>query len=145
MLITHITLRGCVTTAILGTLAAIPLGNLHGLNSLRYDGLGLVSLRQLTATFSSVDQQKVQRAIALRRVEPSNVSRTPAKAAKAPAVIDLTQKKRKAPLDEVSSNAQASSSNQPTLTQDVEEAEEPVEDVREDLYCTMMTNVVGIQ
>ncbi|KAJ8696722.1 hypothetical protein PTI98_006569 [Pleurotus ostreatus] len=119
---------GCVTTAILGTLAAIPLGNFHGLNNL-----------------SSVDQQKVQRAIALRRVEPSNVSRTPAKASKAPTVIDLTQKKRKAPLEEVSSNAQASSSNQPTLTQDVEEAEEPVEDVREDLYCTMTTNVVGIQ
>ncbi|KAF4598505.1 hypothetical protein EYR38_006909 [Pleurotus pulmonarius] len=111
LLITLTALRGCVTTAILGTLAAIPLGNFHGLSSL-----------------SSVDQQKVQRAIALRRVEPSNVSRTPAKASNVAAVIDLTQKKRKAPIDDVSTIAQASSSTQPPPTQEVEEAEEPVEE-----------------
>ena len=103
---------------------------------------------------SPQDQQKIRLAISLRRVDPADIPASAksvqtarlATAAKPNAGFSKNNKKRKA--DETTSTVPTLRSVTGTLPQPSEEdqAEEVAEEeVRDELYCTMHTNVVGIQ
>ncbi|KAJ8462146.1 hypothetical protein ONZ45_g18041 [Pleurotus djamor] len=117
---------GCVTAAILGSLASVQLERVNGFNSLK-----------------PVDKNRVKRAITLRRVDASDIPMS-AKAASAPLVIDLTQKKRKSAPEPGPSTAQVSSQAIDTVEDDGG-IDQDNDDFGDELYCTMQTNVVGIQ
>ncbi|KDQ57760.1 hypothetical protein JAAARDRAFT_35442 [Jaapia argillacea MUCL 33604] len=139
---------GCVTPEILAQLAIFPVEEVHGFRTLRAE-----------------DQQKIRRAVAMRRVDPDDMPDT-MKAAPAIATTSSTpsQKKRKAAFEASGSslsvaqpNSSSQSSSQPQrgkplrelsfmdLSQAVEEEVEPEEETKDELYCTMTSNVVGVQ
>ncbi|KAL0956474.1 hypothetical protein HGRIS_002620 [Hohenbuehelia grisea] len=130
---------GCVDAAILGALARVPPESIPGFSTLR-----------------APDQQKIRRAIQLRRVDPSDIPSSAKVAA-----VDLTQRKRKADEDIPGSSQQASQASSSTLvgtqasSQRVangsDETEENLDnealddESRDELYCSLKTSVVGIQ
>ncbi|KAG6813556.1 hypothetical protein H0H92_009948 [Tricholoma furcatifolium] len=131
---------GCVTPSILNELATLPVGSIPGFKAL-----------------SPTDQQKVKLAVGLRRINPEDIP----KSAKVnpPAVTPVesdakaNERKRKAEQDpSASSQAIAASKlasknlTLPTASQIAEDeaVEEVPEEVVDELYCTMNTNVVGL-
>lgn len=128
---------GCVTPAILSQLATLTMDNLSGFQDL-----------------TPQDQQKIRLAISLRRVDPADIPPSTQSTSLAttaePNAGSSNGKKRKADkMTSLSSIAVPKArSVAATLTQPSEEelAEEVAEEeVRDELYCTMHTNVVGIQ
>ncbi|RDB25140.1 DNA repair protein rad5 [Hypsizygus marmoreus] len=133
---------GCVTPAILSQLAMLTMGSISG-----FQGL------------TPQDQQKIRLAISLRRIDPADVPESAkAKPVTTPAAAGPSarpsQQKRKAEHDLLSAS-QSSSTSPPLATQIVRDATRRVEDepmeevdeeeVKDEVYCTMNTNVVGIQ
>ncbi|KAF8161207.1 SNF2 family N-terminal domain-containing protein [Crassisporium funariophilum] len=129
---------GCVTPDILGQLSTAPLESVTG-----FDTLG------------PADQQKIRMAVALRRVDPGDIPESakpkgPANLAQ-PASTATSQIKRSATvagLDRPSQSSTSQAQPAPSITQRVDDdleteviEDEPVDE----LYCTMSTNVVGIQ
>ncbi|KAF9565547.1 hypothetical protein CPC08DRAFT_815314 [Agrocybe pediades] len=129
---------GCVTPAILTELAAIPLKSIIGYEKLH-----------------EADQNKIRMAISLRRIDPNDV---PPSAKPKPKVgfangssqPSSSQGKRTAtqagldPLVQRLNAALSSSSTQARRKEEIED--EPYEEeVRDELYCNMVTSVVGIQ
>ncbi|KAG5635503.1 hypothetical protein H0H81_011022 [Sphagnurus paluster] len=137
---------GCVTPATINQLAAINLDDINGFKSL-----------------IPQDQQKIRLAISLRRIDPSDIPDS-AKAKVIPSTLTNerpSQKKRKAEQERAMASQGGSSRPEATisstsrlrptlptasqLAEDEKVEEPPEEEVRDELYCTMNTNVVGIQ
>ncbi|KAF8200953.1 SNF2 family N-terminal domain-containing protein [Pholiota molesta] len=122
---------GCVTPNILAELAAIPDSNITGFESLKPQ-----------------DKNKIKLAISLRRIDPADVppsARVAAPVNTAPPV----QRKRSATQAGLSQTSQIATQSTPgsssfPTTQQTQE-EEPEEEPRDELYCTFVTSVVGIQ
>ncbi|KAF5380521.1 hypothetical protein D9615_004518 [Tricholomella constricta] len=143
---------GCVTPATLRQLAALPVDNVTGFKNLKPQ-----------------DQQKIRLAISLRRIDPDDIPDSakarPMPTPSAGANNDRpSQKKRKAEPEPLLASQGAPSSSfttstNPTppassrmkistatrLAEDERVEEAPREEVRDELYCTMNTNVMGIQ
>ena len=132
-----------MTAAILGSLASVQLERVNGFNSLKSVVKSIRSAHRLMLFGRPVDKNRVKRAITLRRVDASDIPMS-AKAASAPLVIDLTQKKRKSAPEPGPSTAQASSQAIDTVEDDGG-IDQDNDDFGDELYCTMQTNVVGIQ
>ncbi|KAJ7901958.1 SNF2 family N-terminal domain-containing protein [Mycena olivaceomarginata] len=121
---------GCVTASQLSQLATLTMDRVAGFNQL-----------------STADQKKIRTAIALRRVDPSDIPAT----ARAPQQAAPSQKRRRAEFEasQAASSSQASSSvsSRPQLEEEEEveviEAEQP--DELYELYLSMPTDVVGVQ
>jgi SWI/SNF-related matrix-associated actin-dependent regulator of chromatin subfamily A3 len=100
--------------------------------------------------YSPQDQQKIRLAISLRRVDPADIPPS-AKSVPLGTTAEGLSVKKKRKADErtsLSSNAIPPPRSAATLTQPSEEepAEEVAEEeVRDEIYCTMHTSVVGIQ
>lgn len=128
---------GCVTPAILERLAIATVNNITGFQDLKPS-----------------DQQKIRLAISLRRIDPADIPETAKSKALNPATPNTgsgpTSLKRKAPLEVQPVVSQHSTPvvSFPSASQAVEEEieEDSVdEEVKDEIYCTMATNVVGIQ
>ncbi|KAG6842158.1 hypothetical protein C0991_001651 [Blastosporella zonata] len=133
--------RGCVTPAILNQLSTLPVENATGFN-----------------TLSPQDQAKVKLALSLHRIDPADI---PNSAKASPTVVTAAgtserpiQKKRKAEQDRLSAlsavSTQTTSYNHlilPSATQIAEDEaiEQTPGEVIDELYCTLNSNVVGIQ
>ena len=102
------------------------------------------------------DQQKIRLAISLRRIDPADIPETAKSKTLNPTAATPntgsgpTSFKRKAPLEvhSVVSQHSAPVVSFPSASQVVEEEieEDSVdEEVKDEIYCTMATNVVGIQ
>lgn len=100
------------------------------------------------------DQVKIRKAISTRRVDPSDIPES-AKISQ-PGVPGPSQKKRKAeseapvapsrPANLASSHAQAPSAARVIdVDEEVDDDEPQEEEAIDELYCTMTTNVVGVQ
>ncbi|THH08085.1 hypothetical protein EW145_g2943 [Phellinidium pouzarii] len=139
----HLEYRGCVTPAILQSLAVMDLGRITGFVNLRRN-----------------DQTKVRQAIARKRVDPADVPETAKNPQPTTAALPPVMQKRKADAiagpsssqTRVSSYSQSTTGNRgSTLTQgvtelsDEEENEESEEESKDELYCVMSTQVVGLQ
>jgi SWI/SNF-related matrix-associated actin-dependent regulator of chromatin subfamily A3 len=144
--------RGCVTPAILSQLATLNLNSVAGFQDLTL-AIYLLHIIPANRLNSPQDQQKIHLAISLRRVDPADIPST-ARSVQPTRVATKAKsnEKRKRKADEQislsSTAASASQSVTPTLAQPSEEdmnEELAEEEVRDELYCTMHTNVVGIQ
>ncbi|KAG5648541.1 hypothetical protein DXG03_003152 [Asterophora parasitica] len=139
---------GCVTPAILNQLAALSVDRITGFQNLTLE-----------------DQQKIKLAASLRRIDSGDIPES-AKARPAPTPSASSerpsQRKRKAEQDRLLAYQGTPSSSPltatlpsapghltlPTATQIAEDEqieEAPTEEAKDELYCTMHTNVVGIQ
>ncbi|KNZ72866.1 Putative SWI/SNF-related matrix-associated actin-dependent regulator of chromatin subfamily A member 3-like 1, partial [Termitomyces sp. J132] len=131
---------GCVTPPILSDLAAFPVENTTGF-----------------AFLSPEDQQKIRLAISIRRIDPADIPdsakvKTTASAS-VTTNVQSNQKKRKAEQDSRLAASQAVNMAPKTLTlpsatqlaEDENIEETPDEEIADELYCSMKTNVVGIQ
>ncbi|KAF9012434.1 SNF2 family N-terminal domain-containing protein [Cyathus striatus] len=128
---------GCVTPAILGQLASVPLQNIVG-----FQGL------------TSADQQKIRLAIGLGRVDPADVpesakTRRPVTSAARLAIgngstiaSSSSQISNKRKADQLPTSVPSVSSSR---IEDDATDEPAAEEPRDELYCSMSTNVVGIQ
>ncbi|KAI5123845.1 hypothetical protein M0805_005664 [Coniferiporia weirii] len=138
---------GCVTPAILRALAVVDLERVPGFNNLR-----------------SADQAKIRQAIARKRVDPADVPGAASNGGtsqpvSAPAPSAKQKRKADALAGPSSSQTAVPSSSQSTVASrggtriqhdvtfidDGDEAEEPKEETRDELYCMMSTQVVGVQ
>ncbi|GLB37536.1 putative HIRAN [Lyophyllum shimeji] len=133
---------GCVTPATLNELSSVPVDSVAGFKDLRPQ-----------------DQQKIKLAICSRRIDPGDIPESAkAKRTAIPAAGPSerpSQKKRKAEQDNqfaagtptMSTSAVPSSLTLPSKSQLAadEGIEEAPEEARDELYCTLNTNVVGIQ
>ncbi|KAG6918560.1 hypothetical protein DXG01_013650 [Tephrocybe rancida] len=133
---------GCVTPAILGELSALNTDNIVGFNAL---------LPQ--------DQQTIKMAISLRRINPLDIPASAKTRLAAPAPVGLSerpsQRKRKAEQDRLAVSQAVTTSAMPSkpliapsatqIAEDEVMEESPEEDVVDELFCNMNTNVVGIQ
>ncbi|KAF7361792.1 DNA repair protein rad5 [Mycena venus] len=123
---------GCVTVAQLNQLAALTMDSVAGFDRL-----------------SPADKKKIRDAISARRVDPSDVPVT-ARASAQVANPAPSQKRRRAEF-EASQGASSSQSSSSVLSRSQpvaeEEEEEEVTEVEppDELYCTMQTDVVGVQ
>ncbi|CAA7259081.1 unnamed protein product [Cyclocybe aegerita] len=132
---------GCVTPQILVELAAVPEKSINGFETLK-----------------PADQQKIKLAISLRRIDPADI---PASAGMRPTPQVVSPSNDTGPsnagskrtstqagLDRPTTAARFSvapaSSPQPPQVENEEDVQEE-EEVRDELYCRMNTNVVGIQ
>lgn len=102
------------------------------------------------------DQQKIRLAISLRRIDPADIPETAKGKVLNPTAATPntgsgpTSLKRKAPLEAKSVVSQHSAPvvSFPSASQAVEEEVEEDfvdEETKDEIYCTMATNVVGIQ
>ncbi|KAG2015673.1 DNA repair protein RAD5, variant 2 [Coprinopsis cinerea AmutBmut pab1-1] len=128
---------GCVTPDILNELALVTVHNIVDFNRLKPS-----------------DQQKISMAISLRRIDPSDIPETArsgqATSGPPPGPTQLSQKRKAgAPptIPATSVTAQIPRDLLPGRRRGEEEEENlPMEEeVRDELYCVMVTNVVGIQ
>ncbi|KAK0485859.1 SNF2 family N-terminal domain-containing protein [Armillaria novae-zelandiae] len=133
---------GCVTPPILAQLASTNLENVHGFRDLRSD-----------------DQRRIRIAVSERRVDPADIP--PSAQTVKPASITSSatsissQKKRKARREAVSESQRPASSAQVPVTSAHPPSSTPMdetlvvdeipEEPADELYCTMRTNVVGLQ
>ncbi|KAH9941011.1 SNF2 family N-terminal domain-containing protein [Amylocystis lapponica] len=129
---------GCVNPEILGRLASAKLERVPGFMSLRLE-----------------DQGKIRLAVGLRRIDPSDVPdsakvQAPPSASAPSAEVEApgpSQKKRKAAFEATYGSSQPL--RRPTSSRPIEiedDEEEPVEEEsRDEMYCMLKTNIVGVQ
>ncbi|KAL5485063.1 ARC19 [Sanghuangporus weigelae] len=135
---------GCVTPAILRELAIVNLDRVPGFGSLKH-----------------ADQAKIRRAIARKQVDPEDVPASANTLALPPSTqpsnLNSQTGKRKASSIAGPSSSQASSSPQAPTThrstelmpndviEVVDDEDEPDPETRDELYCVLETQVVGVQ
>ncbi|EAU91423.2 hypothetical protein CC1G_01912 [Coprinopsis cinerea okayama7 len=144
---------GCVTPDILNELALVTVHNIVDFNRLKY-GSPIPSPDSVLTLLRPSDQQKISMAISLRRIDPSDIPETArsgqATSGPPPGPTQLSQKRKAgAPptIPATSVTAQIPRDLLPGRRRGEEEEENlPMEEeVRDELYCVMVTNVVGIQ
>ena len=103
------------------------------------------------------DQNKIRKAISARRIDPSDIPETAKTVSSTQRDIPgHSQRKRKATIDDpsaslrsvdlASSNVQGPSHTNPINVDEEPDNEEPQEEeTTDELYCTMSTNIVGLQ
>jgi SWI/SNF-related matrix-associated actin-dependent regulator of chromatin subfamily A3 len=162
--------RGCVTPDILEKLARVKLERVPGYKTLRCVSFALcmrapsAQVKGLFCPCRPEDQAKIRMAVGLRRVDPADIplsAKHPVAASGGvpgqPSASTSAAQKRKAP----ESTPQAGPSrSQPTASQgvrssggtrtiriddDIEEVVPEQEEVKDELYVSLLTNVVGIQ
>lgn len=138
--------RGCVTPAILDALANATTDGISGFNELRYALERLPLNHPDTLSFSPSDQQKVRLAISLRRVDPSDVPATAKVRIAVPAAASSrTTLKRKADSASLVPPPPAQGTRRAIIAEEEEVATAPLEEVRDEMYAFMNTDVVGIR
>ncbi|KAF9451964.1 hypothetical protein P691DRAFT_772701 [Macrolepiota fuliginosa MF-IS2] len=123
---------GCVTPDILRRLAAVDLAQVAGF-----------------AELSTGDQAKVRLATQLRRIDPADIPES-AKPKHAPpvsrvSVPQASRNKRKAIEEPPRASTSCVSFAQSQMAIEIADDEPQDDEIIEELYCTMHTNVVGIQ
>lgn len=97
------------------------------------------------------DQAKIRMAVGLRRIDPRDVPESAklkaGTATSIPSFSGATQKKRKATDEPVAGPSQSGGAARTRVIHIDEDIEEivPVEEVKDELYVTLRTNVVGVQ
>ena len=94
------------------------------------------------------DQNKIKLAISLRRIDPADIPAS-ARVTAPPPSNNPTQRKRSAAQAGLQQSSQTHMQSMPGSsqrnTQESIEEEVQEEDARDELYCSLKTNVVGIQ
>ena len=147
--------RGCVTVSILAELSAIPLKNIIGFGKLKLTFFSLFEFAFLLVNHRDSDQNKIRMAVSLGRIDPNDIptsakpritsvnnasqpSSSQGKRTATQAGLDLASQRLRAALSGGSSTAHRS------IEEEIEE-EPSEEEIRDEIYCNMVTSVVGIQ